>query len=283
MKKYLDLIRIKQWIKNLLIFLPLICANVITKTNLLNTTLGFLSFSSLASFIYIINDIKDIEKDKLHDRKKTRPLPSGKITKKNALIIACILLIISLIINYLATNSILNLSLYLLIAYLIINLLYSFGLKNIALIDIYLLTSGFIIRVYYGASLVKVSVSSWLFLTILSAALFLVLGKRKKELINSKDSRKVLKDYNETFLDKFEYLSLGITIIFYSLWTIEQTNKYLIYTVPIIILIFMRYSLTLEKGKDGDPTTILYKDKALLALSILYTILIVLLLGGIIK
>ena len=140
-----------------------------------------------------------------------------------------------------------NLSTIFLIAYIIVNIFYSLGLKNIAILDVALLASGFILRVYYGASLVNLEVSNWLFLTILSGSLFLGLGKRKKELLKNIESRKVLKEYNEAFLDKFQYLFLNLTLVFYSLWTMEQNNKYLNYMIPLLIIIFMRFCLNLEK------------------------------------
>ena len=225
MKNYLKLIRVKHWIKNVLIFIPMVCAGIVTYDNILSCIGGFFSFSFASSFIYIINDIKDIEKDKLHPRKKNRPLPSGKVKKSTAIYIAVLMVILAITINSIINNNFLNTSLYFLIGYIIINIFYSMGLKNVAIVDIVLLASGFVIRVYYGASIINVDVSSWLFLTIMSASLFLGFGKRKKELIHSKDSRKVLQEYNEAFLDKFQYLSLCLTIVFYSLWTIEQSVK----------------------------------------------------------
>lgn len=270
MNNYLALIRVKQWVKNLLIFIPLICSRLINYNNILICIIGFFAFCFASSFVYIINDIRDIEKDKLHPTKKSRPLASGKIKKYQAKIIAILMLFIAIIINSMIHKSFLNLSSYLLISYIIINILYSFGLKNVAILDIALLASGFVIRVYYGASIINVEVSDWLFLTILSASLFLGLGKRKKELIQNINSRKVLKEYNEAFLDKFQYLSLGLTLVFYSLWTIEQDTKFIIFTIPLIIIIFMKYCLNIEKNNEGDPTTILYQDKVLMMLCIIY-------------
>ena len=274
MNNYFKLIRVKHWIKNLLIFIPLICSGFITKNNIITCIAGFFSFCFASSFVYVINDIKDIEKDKLHPTKKNRPLASGKIKKSIAIYIAMLLIILSIISNIIINNSIFNTSIYILISYIIINILYSFGLKNIAILDIALLASGFVLRVYYGASLINVVVSDWLFLTILSASLFLGLGKRKKELIQNINSRKVLKEYNEAFLDKFQYLSLGLTLVFYSLWAIEQEAEYLIFTIPLIIIIFMKYCLNLEKNSEVDPTTILYQDKVLVLLCIIYGITI---------
>ena len=270
--KYLKLIRIKHWIKNILIFIPLLCSGLINYNNVIDCIIGFFAFSFASSFIYIINDIKDIEKDKLHPTKKNRPLASGKVKKSTAIYIAIFLITLSIASNFLINNSIFNLSLYLLFAYIIINILYSFGLKNIAIIDIILLASGFILRVYYGASIINVEVSDWLFLTILSGSLFLGLGKRKKKLITSEKSRKVLQEYNEAFLDKFQYVTLGLMLVFYSLWVIEQDIKYLSFTIPLIIILFMRYCLIIEKSDEGDPTTILYQDKFLMLLSLLYGI-----------
>lgn len=273
MKKYFQLIRVKHWIKNVLIFIPLICSGLITYNNLLLSICGFFAFSFASSFIYIINDIKDIEKDRLHPRKKERPLASGKIKKRTAIIIAILMIVLAIIINSVIMNSIFNIPFIFLITYILINIFYSFGFKNIAIMDIVLLAAGFVLRIYYGASIMEIEVSNWLFLTIMSVSLFLGLGKRKKELINNKDSRKVLKEYNEAFLDKFQYLCLTLTIVFYSLWTIEQDIKYLCFTIPILIIIFMKYSLNIEKNNEGDPTTILYQDKILLLLCFAYGII----------
>ena len=152
-------------------------------------------------------------------------------------------------------------------------------MKNVAIVDIILLASGFILRVYYGAAIINVEVSDWLFLTILSASLFLGLGKRKKELMTSEKSRKVLQEYNEAFLDKFQYVMLGLTLVFYSLWVIEQDIKYLTFTIPLIIVVFMRYCLIIEKSNEGDPTTIFYQDKPLILLCIIYGLAMILLLS----
>ncbi len=270
MKKYIQLIRIKHWIKNGLIFLPMICSKTISLNAFITTIIGFISFSLASSFIYIINDIKDIEKDKMHPRKKERPLPSGKITIKEAIVIAILLLIVAIGLNILNIHSILSVSLFILLAYLIINICYSFGMKDIAILDVLLLSTGFILRVYYGGSLLDIEVSNWLFLTILCASLFLSLGKRKKELQVCKKSRKALSQYNESFLNYFQYVFLSCMFIFYSLWTVEQSSKYLVFSVPLLLCIFMKYCLLLEGNDEGDPTTILYSNKSMILLCIIY-------------
>ena len=270
--EYLKLIRVKHWVKNFLVFVPMLCAKLLNLNNIIVVLLGFFSFCFASSFIYIINDIKDIEKDKLHPVKRNRPIASGKISKKNGIILSIFMLIMALVLNVLSQKSFLNIALIMLVLYIIINIFYTFCLKNYAIVDVLLLTSGFIISVYYGAALLNIVVSSWLFLTVMSGALFLGLGKRKKELINNKKVRISLKSYSENFLDKFQYTCLSLTLVFYSLWAMEQNIKYLLYTIPIVVTIFMRYCLVVENNTEGDPATVLYSDKSLMGLCLLFAI-----------
>ena len=220
MIKYLKLMRIKHYIKNLLIFLPLIFSQNINSRNILLTILGFISFSFASSTIYIINDIKDKEKDQNHPTKKNRPIAAGTISVPNALILAILLLILTIaILIYLsAFNKFI--SIYI-ITYILINIMYSFGLKNIPLLDVFILALGFLIRVLYGGALINVEVSTWLFLTVLSISFYLGLGKRRNELMAQKNpeniTRNVLKYYNKEFLDKNMYMCLSMTIIFGSI------------------------------------------------------------------
>ena len=278
-KNFFELIRIKHWIKNFLIFIPFVCAKIVTVSNLYKTILAFFAFSFTSSVIYIINDIRDVEQDKLHPKKKKRPLASGLVKKKTAIIIAIVFGILSIAINYFINKSFLNNSLYILLSYFIINLLYSFGLKNISILDILLLATSYILRIYYGAFIVEIPVSNWLFLTVFSASMFLGFGKRKKELVYNKNVRKVLEQYSESFLDKFQYLMLNSFLIFYSLWAIEQDDKYMVFSVPLIIIVVIRYCLIIEKSEEGDPTTIIYQDKILFVLCLIYAIAMVLLLS----
>lgn len=278
MKKYLELIRVKHWIKNLLVFLPVVCGKIFNVNSLFEVLIAFFAFSFMTSFIYIINDIRDIDKDRKHPRKKKRPLPSGKIKLGTAIFVACLMLVVSILLNALLTNSIFNLSLVFLLIYMVSNILYSFGLKDIVIIDVFILSLGFLLRGYYGASVVNIEVSNWLFLTILTASLFLGLGKRKKEYFNNKDSRKVLSDYDGNFLDKFQYIFLALTFVFYSLWAMEHEVKYMFLTIPILMIIFMKYCLIIEKSDEGDPITILYHDKFLFLLCGLYGLIMLVLL-----
>lgn len=279
MIKYIKLIRIKHYIKNFLIFLPLIFSRNINATNILLSILGFISFSFASSIIYIVNDIRDKEKDKNHPTKKNRPIAAGTISITNALIVATLLLIITIaILIYLSTFN-KFISIYI-ITYILINIMYSFGLKNIPLLDVFILALGFLIRVLYGGALINVEVSNWLFLTVLSISFYLGLGKRRNELIaqekTGNTTRSVLKYYNKEFLDKNMYMCLSMTIIFYSLWCQDLNSDYIMWTIPIVLLICMKYSLNIESNSSGDPVEVLLKDKILMLLVGIYAIAILL-------
>lgn len=276
MMNYIKLIRIKHWIKNGLIFLPIFFSLSFTKENIISTIVAFFAFSFMASTIYIINDIKDVKKDRNHPKKKNRPIASGKVTIPNAIILAILLFISSIILNYLATKVLFTSALICLLAYLVINLFYSFGAKDIPILDIAILATGFILRVYYGAFIINVPVSNWLFLTILSASLFMGLGKRKKELKIKEEVRKVLKEYNENFLNSFMNICLGLLIVFYSLWTMEQNISYLFLSIPMLIIILMQYMLYMENSDEGDPITILFQSKPLIVSVLIYLIFMIL-------
>lgn len=271
-KAFVELVRVKHWIKNVLIFLPAVCAYRLDNWHtVLVLCLGFLSFSLLTSFVYIVNDLRDIKKDKAHPRKKKRPLPSGRIGRGEAIAIAIVMLALAVGLEFLANQNVFSLASVFLFAYAIINLGYSFGLKNVAILDVVILTAGFLLRIYYGAALVDVETSHWLFLTILSASAFLALGKRRKEMGMGR-VRKVLDEYNADFLERFMTVFVALTFVFYALWATEQSNQSLLLTIPLVMIIFMRYCLDIEKTEEGDPTTIIYGDKVLIALSLLYVV-----------
>ncbi len=287
MQEYIKLIRLKHYIKNLLIFLPLIFSgNFFNVQLLILAVCGFLSFSFAASVVYIINDIRDREKDRLHEKKKERPIASGKITVKNAVVTAAVLLAVSLILQGLIQNN--WISYVYVLVYVAVNVGYSFGLKDVALLDITILVSGFLIRVLYGGELIDVEVSNWLYLTVMSASFYLGLGKRRNEIIKvGTESRKVLQYYNKSFLDKNMYMCLGLTIVFYSLWSVDSSNaakiggggqNMLVWTVPVIILILMKYSLNVESDSLGDPVDVVFGDKVLLGLIVFYGIMVMCLL-----
>ena len=185
LKEYIRLIRPKHYIKNILLFLPIIFGgSLLQKDRLLHVIGGFVVFSFVSSVVYIINDICDAEKDRHHPTKCTRPIASGKIQKKSAAVLACFLLVASVAINRFVCEK--NLYGWLLIAlYLVLNLGYSFGLKNVVLLDILILVSGYLIRILYGSVITEIPVSSWLYLTVMAFSFYMGLGKRRGEIVNS--------------------------------------------------------------------------------------------------
>ena len=274
---YLKLMRPKHYIKNFLIFLPLLFSGkLLNLSNILITLGGVICFSLMASSIYIINDIKDKDKDRKHKTKCNRPIASGKISVKNAIIFMFILLILVTVLVIVMNLSILSIGF--LALYFILNLAYSLGLKNIPLIDIIILVSGFVIRVLFGASILSITVSNWLYLTVIAISFYLGLGKRRNEIMKTgSNTRKVLKYYTKEFLDKNMYMFLSMTIIFYSLWTtdvdiVSKSNNLLIWTVPLVIVICMRYSMDIEGESDGDPVEVIMHDKVIISLVFLYAL-----------
>lgn len=282
MKKYLKLMRVQHYIKNILIFLPLVFSGqLLNILYLKKSLLGFFAFSFAASAIYIVNDIKDVENDRKHAVKCKRPIASGEVTIKSAWILMSILIVLAIILNYLAAD-VSPYSWVLLLSYVIINIFYSLGLKNIPIIDIGILALGFLIRVFYGSSIVNIEISNWLYLTIISISFYFGFGKRRNEILRQGDfSRKVLKYYNYNFLDKNMYLCLALTITFYALWCVDpntilkMSSHKIIWTVPFVMFICMKYSLDVESGSYGDPVDVLLSDKVLIIMTILYAIIMI--------
>lgn len=276
MKLFLNLIKLCRpyhYLKNGFIFLPLLFSGYyIYLDSFIKTVTAFVVFSLLASVVYIINDLKDLKSDKLHPKKKYRPLASGSVAPVHAILLASTILII--LVSAMLTLNFSAGSIALLFLYLLINIAYSFGLKNIPILDISILSIGFVIRVIYGAEIINVDVSRWLFLTIFAFSFFMSFGKRRNEISeNGQSTRKVNKAYSLEFLDKNMYVCLAMTLVFYSLWAIEPSTlgSQFYLSIPLFTLILMTYSLNIERsGSRGDPVDVLLSDKTLMALSILY-------------
>ena len=286
MLKYLKLIRVKHWLKNMLVFLPLFFSmNLFNKNMITNIVISFIIFSFTASVVYIINDIKDIEKDKKHPIKCKRPLASGEISKNKAIITSILLLIAIGALMYLLYTKINNIFIFIIpFVYLVINILYSYLLKNIPIIDVSIIVLGFVLRVMYGGISINVEVSKYLYLMIIFGSFFLGFGKRRNEIIKNGDkSRKVLSMYNKEFLDKNMYVALSLAIVSYTLWCVDPTtierigNDYIFWTIPILMIILLLYSLDIEGNSHGDPIDVVLSDKKLIIAVIIY----ILTMGGI--
>jgi 4-hydroxybenzoate polyprenyltransferase len=271
--KYLKLMRVKHYLKNVLVALPVIFAGVaLHPTNILKTLIAFITFSLTSSIIYIINDIRDVEKDRKHPVKKKRPIASGEVSIKAAVILAILLFVATIAILYFS-NLLFNYGVIVLLVYFVLNLGYSFGLKDIPLVDITILASGFVLRALYGGLLLNIDLSNWLFLTVLSGSFYMALGKRRNELIKleGKETRKVLKYYTKEFLDKNMYMFLSLSIVFYSLWsTLGVDNRFFKFSSILVILILMKYSLNVEQDSLGDPIEVILGDKILIILAFIY-------------
>ena len=283
---YLKLIRVKHWLKNLVIFLPLFFSTNLFETKMvINSLIAFFIFSFTASIVYIINDINDIEKDKLHPIKKNRPLASEEISKKNAIITAVILLFLEIVGTVVLYNITKNVFIFIIPAiYIIINILYSKVLKNFSIIDVVVIVCGFILRVMYGGISIDVEVSKYLYLMVIFGSFYLGFGKRRNEIIKNGDkSRKVLSLYNKDFLDKNMYVALALAVVSYTLWCVDPTtiqrigNDYIFWTIPLLMVILQLYSLDIEGNSHGDPIEVVLSDKKLLATAALYVIVM----GGI--
>lgn len=268
--------RVHHYIKNFLVFAALICSGQLFQLDkLISGLAGFLAFCMVSSVVYIINDIRDKDKDRKHPTKCKRPIAAGTVSVKGACILAAVLLAIAIVCNCITFHIV---STSLLALYLVLNLAYSFGLKNIPIVDITILVSGFLIRILYGAVITQITISNWLYLTVIAISFYFALGKRRNELkhISSGETRQVLKAYPVSFLDKSMSMCLTLANTFYALWSMDEktiatyNSNYLIFTVPIVLLITMKYSMAVEGESDGDPVEVLLHDKILLTLCVLY-------------
>lgn len=268
---YIKLIRPLHWIKNTLIFLPPFFLSVIFKDDIIwRLPLGFLSFSLVASSIYIINDIFDREHDKLHPERNQRPLATGNAKTSVAWFLSVLFLMLGFSLVCFSKNFLIaSLSLAF---YFITNISYSCGLKNIPVLDVFLLSSGFVFRIFFGGAFFNIPISSWLFLCVFSVALYFAFGKRKSEFKKYADNgRPVLKKYTEMFLNAHYYLFCVLSILFYCLWTIMRTglNEHSVgkfaLTIPFMIFIVARYNLVVETSDEyADPVPTLFRDRWLL-------------------
>ena len=282
MQKYINCLRAKHYIKNILILIPAIFSKkLLDITALPDIAWGILSFCALSSVIYIFNDLCDMPHDQKHPTKQNRPIASGAISPKAAIVIMLLLLVVAGITNYLSCGTAF-LPWILLLLYLAQNILYSLKLKQIPVLDVAILASGFLIRVFYGSAILGISVSKWLCLTVLAVSFYIGFSKRRNEFIRleKKETRSVLQIYTYDFLDKNMYVSAALAIVFYSLWSVDPAtianfnSNALIWTVPIVILICITYSLSVEKSSADDPVDILFENKFLLLLVILYGLFI---------
>lgn len=274
MKKYIKLLRVEQWVKNLFVFIPLFFSGNVTHLGFLYKSIfAFVVFSLTASSIYILNDYKDIESDKKHPEKCKRPLASGAISKSTAIAIfvTLVLSVLFLIIfgQEIFQRQFLKFSI-IIASYFIMNIAYTIHLKHVAIVDIFIISIGFVLRVLAGGYATGIITSQWAILLTFVLALVLAVGKRRGELINAEISgktRKALDGYNVQFADIVLSVSITLAIICYLMFTLtpevqERFGKRVFYTVLFVVFAFLRYlQQTLVYNKTESPTKIVYKDR----------------------
>ncbi len=269
-----------QWTKNLVVFAAILFAGeIFNLTELLKVFYTFLLFSLIAGSGYIINDIIDIEKDRRHPYKKWRPIAAGKITAGTARIFAWSLFIISIIIAALF-NQTLGI---ILIAYFVLTLSYSLNLKHVVILDIIIVAAGFVLRAVAGAVVIDAVISPWLLVCTFFLALFLVIGKRRAELVALKgeagNHRTILNHYKPRMLDQMIAVVTAMSVVSYAQYTLDATtvshlgNDRMIFTIPFVIYgIFRYFYLIYKKELGGSPEKILINDKGILINLFLWTI-----------
>ena len=270
-RDHIKLLRPKDWAKNLFLFVPSFFAgNIFDINRIANLALGFLAFSFLASCIYIINDYRDVEDDRKHPVKRNRPLASGTVKKSAAVVICFILFVLAITLGYFLDPTLQLL--FVLTIYFVLNFSYSMGLKNIAILDILILASGFVLRVKAGAIIAQVDTSEWLMIMTYLLALFLAIAKRRDDMLlklsTGTTMRKSITGYNLDFLNTLLGLFSAIIIVSYIMYTVSDmtvlrlgTHR-LYYTSVFVMAGLMRYlQITFVAGKSGSPTEILYKDR----------------------
>ncbi|QVW36676.1 decaprenyl-phosphate phosphoribosyltransferase [Geobacter sulfurreducens] len=271
---YIRILRPAQWLKNLMLYFPPFLSGVILVPGVASKgLLPVVAFCLTSSATYTLNDIIDSERDRLHPRKALRPIASGCISRTAAFIFAFLLLGSGLAI---AAGSAPPRFLLLLGLYFLVTILYSLKLKELPLVDVFCIATGFIIRLEAGGEAFAVPISSWLFLSVFLLALFLSIGKRLTEKHNLGDGaglhRKSLAGYPDGFLEGAMYLTGGAVLVTYSMYTLSRSH--LFYTVPLCCFGLLRYILRVKSGQSGDPTESLLKDIPLLLVSLAWAAII---------
>jgi len=274
MNALLQALRPKQWTKNLLVFAGIVFAqHASDPALLLRAAAGFVAFSLLASSVYIVNDLKDVEADRLHPKKRHRPIASGALSPVVAwTIVPVLLLIVAVIAAWLGFGFLLVLA-----AYLASNVAYSFGLKHQVILDVFLIASGFVLRAVAGVELLKpvapeTQLSAWLLVCTFFGALFLAVSKRRREQANAgtlaSDQRAVLASYTPELLDRMLTITAACTLMSYALYTIWPATvakfgtEALMVTVPVVAYGVFRYlHLVRVSEMSEDPSLVLLADR----------------------
>lgn len=272
-------LRIHQWIKNSFVLIPLVFDRQLFLTEpLLRTIAGFFLFCFISSSVYFINDVMDVDADRLHPKKKNRPIASGILPINTAIIIAIVLAVGSLVGSFFLSRAFF----VILSIYFLFNMAYSIKLKHVPLLDVFIIAAGFVLRVGGGVSLIEVErFSPWLYVVTTVFALFFALGKRRGELAtiqtNNNNQRKVLDGYTIPLLDQLITIISATTIISYSLYTFSAPNlpenHSMMLTIPFAIFGIFRYLYLIQvKNEGGAPDELVLSDRHLQITFLLFAI-----------
>ena len=273
--------RPKQWYKNLVLFIGIIFSlNFFNYQMWISVISAFLIFCMISGSEYIINDILDRDRDRIHPRKRNRPIASEKLKVSHAMLFVIILLILAFTIAYKINIQFLEISR----VYFILIICYSLYLKHIAIVDVLTISTGFVLRAVAGCIAIKVSRSPWLIICAFLVALFLALGKRRHELIllenEANNHRKVLDNFSPEMLDKMIDIVTSTLIMSYSLYTFLTNNTWLMATIPIVIYGIFRYIFLASSKNIGGEPEILFKDKGIVTCITLWISMVMVLLYG---
>jgi 4-hydroxybenzoate polyprenyltransferase len=270
------MLRPKQWIKNLMLYFPpFLGGTLLLPGKITSGLMPFFSFCMVSSSAYILNDILDRSNDLHHPEKRNRPLAAGTVSVFSAWALAALCLLTGIISAYTWSSPLFT---SLLLVYLIVTLSYSLRLREFALLDIFCISAGFLLRLEAGGAAFEIKISEWLFLTVFLLALFLSTGKRlseKRILGNSATNhRKALDAYPEGFLEGAMYMAGASVLVTYSMYVLNKGAPFLVYTVPLCSFGLLRYILRIKSGEWGDPTDSLLKDIPLLCAGLLWAAMI---------
>lgn len=273
MRHLARLLRPAQWFKNLMLFFPPFLGGSILQPGVLQQGLvPFGAFCLGSSATYILNDLLDRHRDREHPRKKLRPLASGSVSPAAAAFLAAVSLLGSL---FLAAR-VSPLFLAILLAYLVISCCYSLKLKELPLVDLFCIASGFLLRLQAGGSAFGIVISDWLFLSVFLLAVFLATGKRldEKQSLGARagEHRKSLLSYPQGFLQGAMYMTGGAVLVTYTQYVIARHA--MVYTVPLCCFGLLRFIMRVQAGEGGDPTESLLKDLPLFVVGVLWTVMI---------
>ncbi|OGU26313.1 MAG: hypothetical protein A2X66_02270, partial [Ignavibacteria bacterium GWA2_54_16] len=273
MKSYIRLARPNQWIKNMFLFASLIFSRHLFEGDFVLTELhAFLVFCLLSSAIYVLNDVADREADSLHPIKRTRPIAAGTISPAAGVVFALLLLVVTAVLAGMLSRSFQ----YAAAIYAVLNIGYSFWLKRVILVDVFIIAAGFMLRVLAGAFAIDVEVSHWLVLCTLFVSLFLAISKRRGELMlvrdaNNYSERPVLREYDIAFIDQIITVTAAGMAISYALYTVADRTvamfktENLIFTTVFVLFGIFRYLFVLKQKKiEDNPAVLLLSDPVMI-------------------